>query len=173
MDQANLALCAPLQQLNNEHVPLRMELELINELTEDIEYESGDTVLKQFPALHKRISAFTIALSAHSRREEESLFPMLAPHLGPDSTTIETMEFEHRKAEAHLKRFLDEADQAGSALEEDDARAITVYAVQAYTTLIQHFANEEKTLLPLAERLLSSEEKEELARRLERSGGSC
>jgi regulator of cell morphogenesis and NO signaling len=57
-----------------------------------------------------------------------------------------------------------ESERAGATIDEDAAQWITVYAVQAYATLIQHFANEEKVLFPLAENILSAEEKEELGR---------
>ncbi|MGV3465956.1 MAG: hypothetical protein ACO1OT_11760 [Heyndrickxia sp.] len=49
-------------------------------------------------------------------------------------------------------------------LDENDAQTITVYAVQAYVTLTQHFANEDKFLFPLADNILSVDEKKELER---------
>ena len=44
------------------------------------------------------------------------------------------------------------------------AEWITVYAVQALATLTQHFAKEEKVLFPLAENILSVNEKQDLER---------
>jgi regulator of cell morphogenesis and NO signaling len=90
------------------------------------------------------------------------LFPMMARCLGENDRTIESMEFEHEKAEQHLQDFLTEAVRAGATLSEHDAQAITVYAVQAHATLTQHFAKEEKVLFPLAEQILSADEKKEL-----------
>lgn len=89
---------------------------------------------------------------------------MMACHLGENDKTIEVMEFEHEKAERHLQDFLTEADRVGLNMDENDAQTITVYAVQAYATLTQHFANEDKVLFPLAESILSADEKKELER---------
>jgi regulator of cell morphogenesis and NO signaling len=171
MEASDVVLCTPLQQLKDEHVALRAEMDLFYEITEDIEFYSGPAVSQLFANLYERISAFTDALKKHSKREEEGLFPMMSRRLGKDDRTIEWMEFEHEKAEQHLRDFLTEADQAGSTIDEDDAKAISVYAVQAYTTLTQHFGKEEKMLFPLAENILSTDEKDELEQLLQASYG--
>jgi regulator of cell morphogenesis and NO signaling len=167
MDVTNIVLSAPLQQLKDEHVSLREDMNLFYEIAEEIEFESGPAVVELFAKLHQQISAFTHKLKAHSKREEEGLFPLMNRHLGVNDRTIEGMEFEHEKAEQHLQDFLTEAKRAGATIDEDAAQWITVYAVQAYATLIQHFANEEKVLFPLAESILSVDEKEELGRLLQ------
>jgi regulator of cell morphogenesis and NO signaling len=164
MEASNVVLSAPLQQLKEEHVSLRAEMNSFYEITEEIEYESGPNVVQLFAELYERISAFTDELKAHSKREDEGLFPMIARHLEENDRTIEVMEFEHEKAEQHLRDFLIEADKAYPTINESTAQWITVFAVQAYTTLIQHFANEEKVLFPLAEKILTVDEKAELER---------
>ncbi|TCJ01392.1 hemerythrin domain-containing protein [Cytobacillus praedii] len=165
MEASNIILCAPLQQLKDEHVLLREEMNHFYEITEEIEFESGPVVIQEFARLYERIQDFNSKLKAHSKKEDDWLFPMMASRLGEKDKTIEVMEFEHEKAEQHLREFLTEAEQAGSTIDEDEAQAIAVYAVQAYATLIQHFDREEKVLFPLAEEILSAAEKEELGRR--------
>lgn len=167
MEPSDVVLSAPLQQLKKEHVALRADMDRFYEITEELEYDSGPAVGLLFAKLYERISAFTVALEAHSRREEEGLFPMMSRRLGEDDRTIEAMEFEHEKAERHLRDFLTEAEQEGSDISEDDAQSITVYAVQAHAVLTQHFAKEEKMLFPLAEDILSADEKAELQRLLQ------
>jgi regulator of cell morphogenesis and NO signaling len=167
METSNHVLCAPLHQLKNEHRSLRAEMDLFYEITEEIEFESGSVVVQLFAKLYEQVSAFTVELKAHSQREEEGLFPMMIHHLGEDDRTIDEMEEEHEKAEQHLEDFLTEAKQVGSSLNENDAQFITVYAVQAYATLTQHFAKEEQVLFPLAEKILSNDQKEELNRFLQ------
>jgi hemerythrin-like domain-containing protein len=120
-----------------------------------------------FATLFERVSAFNYKLKAHSKREEEGLFPMITRHLGANDRTIEEMESEHEKAEQHLEDFITEAEKAGADMDETAVEWITVYAVQAHATLTQHFAKEEKMLFPLAENLLSVDEKEELERLLQ------
>jgi len=157
-------LSAPLRQLINEHVSLRADMDLFYEMTEEIEYESGPAVVQLFAQLYEQVATFTDKLKAHSRREEEGLFPTMSRRLDENDHTIEVMEYEHEKAEQHLEDFLTEAKLAGSAIDEDNAQALTVYAVQAHATLTQHFAKEEKVLFPLAESILSLDEMEELER---------
>ncbi|MBY0095782.1 hemerythrin domain-containing protein [Mesobacillus maritimus] len=162
MKASNHVFSAPLQQLINEHVSLRADMDIFYEMTEEIECESGPIVVQLFAELYNLVSDFTIKLKAHSTREEEGLFPFMNRRLGKNDTTIEEMEEEHEKAEQHLEDFLTEAAQAGSNLDEEYAQFISVFAVQAYATLTQHFAKEEKVLFPLAEKILSRNEMEEL-----------
>lgn len=167
MGEPEAALCAPLQQLKNEHVSLRAQMDQFYEIAEDLEYESGPAVGQLFAQLHAQVAAFATTLEAHSRKEESALFPLMARRLGPDDHTIETMEFEHAKAEQHLEDFLTETGQAGPTIAEDDAQSIAVCAVQAHATLTQHFAKEEKMLFPLAEKILSTDDKMALARQMQ------
>lgn len=162
MEDSYVGLSAPLQQLKDEHVSLREEMELFYEITEEIQYESGPFVIQQFYELYKCVSAFAEKLEAHSAREEDWLFPMMVRHLGENDRTIERMESEHEKAKQHLHDFLSEAEKKGQTISEHDVLWITVYAVQAHATLTQHFANEEKVLFPLAGNILTAEEMEEL-----------
>ena len=157
---------APLQQLKDEHISLRADMDRFYEIAEEIEFESGPEVLQLFGDLFERVSAFNSKLAAHSKREEEGLFPLMNRHLGENDHTIETMEYEHHKAEQHLRDFFDETANAKETMDEYDAQTITVYAVQAYATLTQHFAKEENMLFPLAEKILSTEEMEELGQML-------
>ncbi|MED3552731.1 hemerythrin domain-containing protein [Cytobacillus praedii] len=167
MEASNVILSAPMQQLKDEHVLLRKEMNQFYEITEEIEFESGPVVIQEFMRLYERIQDFNSKLKAHSKKEDDWLFPMMASRLGENDKIIEVMEFEHEKAEQHLREFLTEAVQAGPAINIDEAQAIAVYAVQAYATLIQHFDREEKVLFPLAEKILTVGEKEELERRFQ------
>ena len=164
MKASKVVFSSPLQQLMDEHVSLRANMDLIYEITEDIESESGAAVIQLFAKLSEQVSAFNDKLKDHSKREEEGLFPMITRHLGANDRTIDEMESEHEKAEQHLEDFLLEAERTGITIDEDAAGWISVYAVQALATLTQHFAKEEKMLFPLAETILSLEEKEELGR---------
>lgn len=157
---------APLQQLINEHVLLRKDMDLFYEIIEEIEFESGPAVIQLFTKLYEEVSTFTVKLKEHSKREEEGLFPMISRHLDENDRTIEEMESEHQKAEQHLEDFLTESNQDGSIIDETKVQWITTYAVQAHATLIQHFAKEEKVLFPLAEKILSAAEKSELEQML-------
>lgn len=167
MEDSKVVLSAPLQRLMGEHVSLRADMDLFYDITEEIAFDSGTDVVQLFAKLYEQVSAFETKLKAHSRREEEGLFPMMSRRLKEDDGIIEVMEYEHKKAEKHLQEFLSEAEQAGSTIDEDDVQWITVIAVQAHATLQQHFAKEEKVLFPLAENILSVDEKRELEKLFE------
>lgn len=152
------SLCAPLQKLISEHASLLKIMHHYYEIAEEIEYESDSTVFRLFGKLYDIISTFSKELKLHSNKEEEILFPMMAAYLGENDRMIEEMEREHDKAEQHLIDFLTEAAKNKWKNDETEAQWITVFAVQAYTTLIQHFANEEKVLFPLANKILSKED---------------
>jgi regulator of cell morphogenesis and NO signaling len=162
--ELNTVLSPPLQQLKNEHVLLRGDMNQFYEITEDMSFESGIIVIQLFEQLYQQVAVFTENLKAHSKLEDEWLFPIMAGKLEKNDRTIEVMEFEHEKVEQHLLDFLTEAEQKGKNIDENDAQSLSVHAVQAYATLTQHFAKEEKVLFPLAERLLSNEEKKVLER---------
>ncbi|MGX6445722.1 hemerythrin domain-containing protein [Neobacillus sp. K501] len=167
MEDSNVFLSTPLQQLMGEHVSLRADMDRFYEIIEDIEFESGHAVVQLFVELSKRVSAFTIKLKAHSKREEEGLFPLMTLHLEKNDRIIEEMEWEHEKAEQHLEDFQTEVAKAGANINENDVQWITTYAFQAHATLIQHFAKEEKVLFPLAESILSDDEKVQLEQLLQ------
>ncbi|MEH6996146.1 hemerythrin domain-containing protein [Neobacillus drentensis] len=113
---------------------LRKAMNQFYEITEEIESDSGPALVQLFEKLHEQISTFAFKLKAHSKREDEGLFPMMARRLGENDRTIEVMEQEHQKAEGHLHDFLTETEQAGSPIDENAAQWISVYAVQAYAT---------------------------------------
>jgi regulator of cell morphogenesis and NO signaling len=92
-----------------------------------------------------------------SLRQDMNLFYEITEEIESDSGLVVVQLF----AKLHERIS---AEQAGSSIDENAAQWISVYAVQAYATLTQHFAKEEKVLFPLAEKILSVDEKKELER---------
>lgn len=164
MGAANQALCAPLHQLKEEHIPLRKSMEEFYLLAKRLEQlEAGDPK-PLLMELHAKITEFKEALEPHSEREEEGLFPMLAAYIGRESGPIAVMEYEHEQAKKHMARFLDEIERTSGNMEIDGARQITIYVIQAYLILTDHFLKEENVLFPMAERVLTAEDKEWLCK---------
>lgn len=58
MDDSKVIFCAPLQQLMDEHKSLIADMDLFYEITEEIEFESGSTVVQLFAKLYNQISGF-------------------------------------------------------------------------------------------------------------------
>jgi regulator of cell morphogenesis and NO signaling len=152
-----------LKQLKGEHPPLLAQLEVLYSLTQSIDQEAE--IESNFVQLVKMTEEFKNNLDPHSEREEGVLFPMLGAYIGTTSGPIAVMEYEHDQAKENINAFLAGGDFSQSSPEELKKRAQLVQ--NAYFILTEHFAKEENVLFPLAERMLSDEEKEELFHRIQ------
>jgi len=159
-----VALCAPLQQLRDEHAPLREMMDAFNSTAQAI--MTSDDGIKLFNLLREQVADFTVQLKKHAVKEDDVLFPMMALHIGREFGPIAVMESEHEQAEMNLERFLDAAGPAEAELSDEEGRFIAGYAALAHSILTQHFSKEENVLFPMAERMLSDEEKEQLGERI-------
>jgi regulator of cell morphogenesis and NO signaling len=151
-----------LNQLKSEHPPLLAQLEGLFKLTKQIEEDS--TSENTFEELINKVNEFKAALDPHSEREEGVLFPMMGVYIGATSGPIAVMEYEHDQAKAKIHEFLEKA-ACTQTVEEKKKSAELVK--NAYYILTEHFAKEENVLFPMAERMLSDDEKEELYQKIQ------
>lgn len=151
-----------LKQLKEEHPPLLAQLDGLYKLTHEIEQDSE--VEKHFAELIIKVEEFKDQLDPHSEREEGVLFPMMGVYIGTTSGPIAVMEYEHDQAKAHIGEFLTKVDSSQST---EEKKNLAVLIKNAYFILTEHFAKEENVLFPMAERMLSNEEKEELYRKIQ------
>jgi regulator of cell morphogenesis and NO signaling len=152
-----------LKQLKGEHPPLLEQLDDLFKLTqlisENVELE------KNFAELIKMVSKFNAELDPHSKREEGVLFPMLGVYIGTTSGPIAVMEYEHDQAKSKIKAFLEKAKKDGC--EREEIQNLSGLIKDAYFILKEHFAKEENVLFPMAERMLTDEEKDELFNKIQ------
>ena len=90
----------------------------------------------------------------HFGLEEQALFPVLARHLSSTQGPLAVMHAEH----AEFRELLNSLRSGGSAGQRTYARSVI-------DLLRAHIAKEDHVLFPMAERLLSAEEKNEVERR--------
>ncbi|MED3564149.1 hemerythrin domain-containing protein [Bacillus xiapuensis] len=147
-----------LKQLKGEHPPLLEQLEGLFHLTKLIENE--EDIEQNFSALITKVKQFKVELEPHSEREEGVLFPMMGVCIGTSSGPIAVMEYEHDQAKSKIAAFLENAENAVGSIE--DKKKFTDLIKNAYFILTEHFSKEENVLFPMAERMLSDYEKEEL-----------
>ena len=152
-----------LARLKGEHAPLREKLAGLFSLTEKI--ESEENINQLFVELIKSVETFKAELDSHSEREEGVLFPMMGTYIGTTSGPIAVMEYEHEQAKSFINAFLENAEKENPTLEEMKNSAELVK--NAHNILTEHFTKEENVLFPMAERMLSDEEKEELLKRIQ------
>jgi regulator of cell morphogenesis and NO signaling len=161
MPQAELS--EGLKQLKSEHPPLLEQLEKLYTLTQNIDQELN--VEEDFTTLIEQVKAFKAALDPHSEREEGVLFPMMGTYIGTTSGPIAVMEYEHDQAKANIGSFLTNAEVTEASTEEKKRLAELIQ--NAYFILTEHFSKEENVLFPMAERMLTDEEKAELYKRIQ------
>ncbi|WP_124728635.1 hemerythrin domain-containing protein [Staphylospora marina] len=164
----NVSLCPALKQLKQEHTPLREQLEQLYRAAREIGEESRiEDWRDALVELKEKAILFEQDLEPHSEREEGVLFPMMAQYIGRESGPIAVMEDEHEQGKKYLQSFIAKIDQATAPVTSEKAKEIGSFMMEAYRILFHHFIKEENVLFPMAERLLSPEEKELLAKQLQ------
>ncbi|HEY2420312.1 MAG TPA: hemerythrin domain-containing protein [Neobacillus sp.] len=152
-----------LNQLKSEHPPLLAQLADLLQLTEQVAKEVD--LEKNFSELKIAVGKFKTALDPHSEREEGVLFPMLGVYIGTTTGPIAVMEYEHDQAKSKIKAFHIKAEAAQLSIEEKKSLAGLIK--DAYFILTEHFSKEENVLFPMAERMLTEKEKEELYQKIQ------
>jgi regulator of cell morphogenesis and NO signaling len=158
MGNGPIILSKGLNQLKEEHPPLLAMLEELLHITIKMG-ESPDRAL--FEKLTEHVQNFCSKLDPHSEREEGVLFRMMEQYLGKGTGPIAVMEYEHDQAKSCIKAFLRAAERVEHLTEKEMAEHSGLIK-KAYYTLTQHFSKEENVLFPMAENLLTEDEKEEL-----------
>jgi regulator of cell morphogenesis and NO signaling len=158
----NPDLSEGLSKLQEDHSPLLKQLGELKSLTEQI--EKDEDIEETYTDLKTQVENFKEELDPHSAREEGVLFPMMGEHIGTDSGPIAVMEYEHEKAKSSLNTFLKKAENDVQI--EDDMKYSAGFVKDACNILTEHILKEENILYPIAERVLSEEEKAELNSRI-------
>lgn len=161
---ASMELSKGLNQLKGEHPPLLAQLEELHELTKKIELQTDPE--QTFFGLKTKVEKFKAELDPHSEREEGVLFPMMGVYIGTSSGPIAVMEYEHDQAKSKIKEFLLVAEKG--ELSTIEIKSAAELIKNAYYILTEHFSKEENVLFPMAERMLTVEEKEELFQKIQK-----
>jgi hemerythrin-like domain-containing protein len=136
------------------HRAFRRELRLIPQLVRAV--TPGDTGRAAVLARHARM--VLLGLHLHHTGEDEVLWPLLLERCPPDAAVVHRMEAQHEQVE-HLLELL------GPALDRWEAEARPAVAEEVAgtvdalrTVLLQHLDEEEREILPLAERHVTQAE---------------
>lgn len=159
-----LDLCEGLKQLKGEHPPLIHLLDGLLEIS--LKIENGENLQVNFQSLKEKVEAFIKELEPHSEREEGILFPMMSNYIGKSMGPIAVMEYEHDLAKSLIGTFMEQST-ASTELTEDKMKELTLMIKKAYFTLVDHFSKEENVLFPMAQRMLTEMEKQELYSRIQ------
>lgn len=168
MNGENVELCEPLARLKEEHGPLREQMNEFARLAREIgtDAEAADWQ-RPLAELRGKVQTFVNHLDPHSGLEEGVLFPLMARYIGRESGPIAVMEYEHDQAKANLGKFLAEAAESGDGpVSTELAGQLAAYAIAAHSILTDHFMKEENVLFPMAQNLLTDEDKAYLAEKM-------
>jgi regulator of cell morphogenesis and NO signaling len=98
-----LSLCAALELLMQEHIPLWEALHEFHATADRVITEAGsDNNDDTFNLLYDQVISFEANLKVHARKEDDGLFPMMARYLGREAGPISVMEYEHEQADIYL-----------------------------------------------------------------------
>lgn len=161
-----LNLCSPLQKLKDEHGPLNEMKKELFDISSAIENFEEAEWLEVITNLRMRVESFIAILDPHSQREEGVLFEMMAKYIGRTSGPIAVMKYEHDQAKSNIGTFLKNTESLSKDLTKDDAKKLASYVTEAYLILTDHFMKEENVLFPMAEKMLTDEEKLELEQKI-------
>lgn len=160
-------LCEPLAQLKREHTPLR---EKMNQFAAEASNIGFDPQISDWSgrlsALKEKVDAFIQVLDPHSEIEEDNLFPMMAKYIGREVGPIAVMEYEHEQAKKLLSAFVELVASESAPIPAERAKELAAHAMQAHAILTDHFMKEEVVLFPMAERILSDDDKETLRQQM-------
>lgn len=153
-----------LQQLKNEHGPLLDKLGQLLRIS--LKIEEGEAMDENFSKLRPAVEDFLADLEPHSEREEGVLFEMMAGYIGREMGPIAMMEYEHEQAKNFIGTYLDNTKNGIEGYTNEQMVQNAALIKNANYVLVSHFSKEESILFPMAENLLTEEEKKELAAKI-------
>ena len=141
------------------HRAFRREFRLLPQLVRDV--VAGDTSRAAVLASHARLCL--TGLHLHHTGEDELLWPKLLERDAPDADLVERMEVQHERVHDAISRLGPALHrwvaEARPAVTEEVARGFETL----YPALIEHLDEEERSILPIAARLVTQDEWDELA----------
>ncbi len=184
-----MSLPDPIERLLAEHERIMEQVAELRRALRDLETRGDAAIPAALPALQAVGRMMATELEAHARREDEALFPALEAVFGREGTPTAVMRREHQDIHGEAERFrellhlLNEVEHP--AIEEGGERLrVQVSAGAPATELLRtgteivrlldaHFGKEEQVLFPMARALLSDDDLQRVARRMEAldSGG--
>ncbi|GAX91397.1 hemerythrin [Effusibacillus lacus] len=163
-----ITFCAAIRRLFDEHPPLRQQMDQMvlkaKQITSGVEQDLG-VAIRELAEMEKK---FKSELEPHSEREEGGLFPVLGRHIGTQFGPIAVMEYEHGEAKRNLALFEERMGEIGQSPAREQVQSVVSPLMTAIGILQEHFMKEENVLFPMAEKVLTEEEKEELLKLFDR-----
>ncbi len=148
--------------LRHEHRVIEQMLDVLDTVAARV--ESGGAP----PFVEDLLDFFQLYADArHHAKEEQRLFPTIAPHgFAPDAGIVEALRHQHEMGRVHVRDMREYLARLRAG--DGGARAAFATSAQAYTELLRvHIQIEDDDLYPVAALAISPEEDRQLSRQFE------
>lgn len=176
----------PIDELLREHVEIMAEVDGLRRALTALDRRGEAAVAEALPAFRAVTRMMGTTLHRHATKEDEVLFPALEQVWGRrEGTPTAVMRMEHSMIHNRVDLFRDTLAQLeaehpeiagrGGALEaalagDPDVESLRRVGEEIVHLLDIHFGKEEDILFPMAREMLSPEELDEAARRMDAIG---
>ncbi|MFX3623423.1 MAG: hemerythrin domain-containing protein [Ectobacillus sp.] len=161
--------CPALEQLMQEHRMLVVQKEALLHLAAPIERGEDISYEEVLLCLCYKVQEFYKSFMKHTAKEEAFLYPLLAKCLGTEAGPVAVMELEHEQVAFHLTTFLNHAKNACDPIPKAEAKSLVYHLAEMADILNGHFEKEETIIFPLAEQLLTEEDKADIEKCIKHS----
>lgn len=164
----------PFKKLRQCHDNILERLSSFHTVLVDLETDGISAFPRQEENLRKTIEFVDTIVEIHIRDEEEGLFPLLDPKLQPrvqrphsQRTPVKAIEEQHRKGDEIIQRLRFLNSKLRKDLNQSGAEILLEEFVKKGRALIdfyrEHIRGENEVVFPLAQQLLTEEEKAKVA----------
>ena len=173
----------PIDELLREHVEIMREVDGLRRALAALDGRGAAAVAGALPAFHAVARMMSSTLLRHASKEDEVLFPAMERVWGRrEGTPTAVMRMEHSMIHNRVDLFRDTLAQLeaehpeivgrGGALEaalagSPDVETLQRLGEEIVHLLDIHFGKEEDILFPMAREILSSQDLDEVARRMD------
>ena len=153
----------PIEELINEHKEVLGELALLEQnlrhLEKKTEFEDSDK-----EALSSWLDNFEKHINLHIDKEDNVLFKALEKYMPSAGGPLQVMEIEHRSVENHIEQF-QKGIRQGIELKPGTLNQFCEVGFSMIDLLQAHLGKEEYILFPMANNILTAEDKQTIAAR--------
>jgi hemerythrin-like domain-containing protein len=156
----------PIANLMDEHEVVRKTLHNLNLAINSIkssDFKVTDEIQKRLRLIDQ---FFKVDAFIHFAKEEDALFPILENYIPKDGGPIGVMLMEHKDLDYNFKQFHEVVDKIVK-IDKSNFNELEYFGDGIVQTLWNHADKEDNILFPMANQVLSSEERIKIAKKME------
>lgn len=155
-----------IQMLRKEHTKLRISMDETWKFAQSRRNGSSRSFFEQWQEMERQLR---FAWAQHAMKEEQVLLSILSKYVDSDSGPLAVMRYEHERIEGLLDRF---EQNIKLLLDDPSNQTVLEEALKQFRTACQlkgsHCFKEEKAIYPMAQTVLTDNEKLQLLHQLKK-----